>query len=24
LVLGLSFLGEGLESWLSGQPERSS
>lgn len=23
LVLGLSFLGEGLESWLAGQPERS-
>jgi len=23
LVLGLSFLGEGLESWLSAQPERS-
>ena len=24
LVLGLSFLGEGLESWLSAQPERSN
>jgi peptide/nickel transport system permease protein len=24
LVLGLSFLGEGLESWLSGQPGRSA
>jgi peptide/nickel transport system permease protein len=24
LVLGLSFLGEGLESWLAGQPQRSS
>ena len=24
LVLGLSFLGEGLESWLSGQPLRGS
>ncbi len=24
LVLGLSFLGEGLESWLSVQPERSN
>jgi len=23
LVLGLSFLGEGLESWLAAQPERS-
>jgi hypothetical protein len=22
LVLGLSFLGEGLESWLAGQPQR--
>ena len=24
LVLGLSFLGEGLEQWLSGQAQRSS
>jgi ABC-type dipeptide/oligopeptide/nickel transport system permease subunit len=24
LVLGLSFLGEGLEDWLSGQTQRSS
>ncbi|MCS5692861.1 ABC transporter permease [Cyanobium sp. FGCU-6] len=24
LVLGLSFLGEGLESWLAGHPQRSS
>jgi hypothetical protein len=24
LVLGLSFLGEGLENWLSDTPQRSS
>jgi hypothetical protein len=24
LVLGLSFLGEGLEQWLSGDTQRSS